>query len=305
VPLVEDVNKALDKIRAIPPAEILLTIDNKLALQDIAEAETAMLAIPPSRNILITGDNNDLIIKAAEGETALLEHVPPTWLTTMLGDPAPLKSSISISAAALATFDEQWSTTTTAFIGDTAALMDATNVVAPALINSVDDLNTTFFDGNNVGLNAGVASANSAIDRVQDENTTFFKGDVSGLLAKIAIAREQIRALTASFSGALGNADLGGPRTAMGGIFGMGPGGIARGAQVRLIGEDGPEAVVPLRRSLDRVDPSVRALSAFAQGMMPQGGISIAEGAIQVSVPNANPRLVAESVLDRIVARLN
>lgn len=43
-------------------------------------------------------------------------------------------------------------------------------------------------------------------------------------------------------------------------------GGIFTGAQTRLIGEAGPEAVVPLNRPLSQVDPSVRWLSAYAQG---------------------------------------
>lgn len=58
------------------------------------------------------------------------------------------------------------------------------------------------------------------------------------------------------------------PPTATGGTF--------AGPQKRLIGEAGPEAVVPLRRPLSQVDPSVRWLSAIAQGIgspMASGGI--------------------------------
>lgn len=51
-------------------------------------------------------------------------------------------------------------------------------------------------------------------------------------------------------------------RTASGGIF--------SGAQTRLIAEAGREAVVPLDRPLNMVDPSVRWLSAFAQGKTEQ-----------------------------------
>lgn len=51
------------------------------------------------------------------------------------------------------------------------------------------------------------------------------------------------------------------PKTAIGGIF--------NGAQTRIIGEAGPEAVVPLDRPLSAVDPSVRWLSAIAQGLKP------------------------------------
>lgn len=55
------------------------------------------------------------------------------------------------------------------------------------------------------------------------------------------------------------------PRTAIGGSF--------SGAQTRIIAEDGPEAVVPLDRDLNQVHPSVRMLSAFAQGLLPNLGV--------------------------------
>lgn len=54
-------------------------------------------------------------------------------------------------------------------------------------------------------------------------------------------------------------------------------GGMLGGPRYILAGEDGPEAIVPLRRALDRVDPSVRWLSAIAQGKTPtaaSGGIT-------------------------------
>lgn len=44
-------------------------------------------------------------------------------------------------------------------------------------------------------------------------------------------------------------------------------GAIASGPQVGIWGEAGAEALVPLDRPLNMVDPSVRALSAFAQGL--------------------------------------
>jgi methyl-accepting chemotaxis protein len=90
-------------------------------------------------------------------------------------------------------------------------------------------------------------------------------------------------------------------------------GGIHFGPTHVLMGEAGPEAIVPLRRPLSAVDPSVRALSAFAQGIgtprMAAGGvvtggksISIAEGAIQVN-GSIDPRRTAIEVVNRIVER--
>lgn len=90
------------------------------------------------------------------------------------------------------------------------------------------------------------------------------------------------------------------PRTAVGGMF--------DGAQVRMIAEDGPEAVVPLNRPLSQVDPDVRWLSAIAQGKMGGkvgGGIgsgsskTIEAGAIVVQ-GSSNPIATAVEVLDQI-----
>jgi hypothetical protein len=77
---------------------------------------------------------------------------------------------------------------------------------------------------------------------------------------------------------------------------------------MRIIGEAGPEAVVPLNRPLSQVNPAVRALSAFAQG---QGGtstgpakiVNVDSGAIVVAGVR-NPFLAANAVLDNLVTKL-
>lgn len=97
------------------------------------------------------------------------------------------------------------------------------------------------------------------------------------------------------------------PFTAVGGTFDK--------AQARIIGEAGPEAVVPLNRPLSRVDPSVRALSAFAQGIPIKGKqdsnmgtvdsrrqVTVAEGAIRVYSPDA--KYSGVQVLDQLVENL-
>ena len=76
-------------------------------------------------------------------------------------------------------------------------------------------------------------------------------------------------------------------------------GGIADRPTIGGFGEAGPEALVPLDRPLNQVNPAVRELSAFAQGKM---GPSISEGAIVINTPATNGRVIAESVLDRIVS---
>jgi hypothetical protein len=80
-------------------------------------------------------------------------------------------------------------------------------------------------------------------------------------------------------------------------------GGTFYSAQKRLIAEAGPEAVVPLARNLNLVDPSVRWLSAIAQGkMMPATGASktiSADGWTIVS-NSKEPEVVARETFDRL-----
>jgi hypothetical protein len=54
-------------------------------------------------------------------------------------------------------------------------------------------------------------------------------------------------------------------------------GGIVRGPQLLVAGEAGTEAIVPMDRDLNRVDPSVRWLSAIAQG---KGPVPMANGGV-------------------------
>lgn len=84
------------------------------------------------------------------------------------------------------------------------------------------------------------------------------------------------------------------------------------------VGEAGPEAIVPLRRPLNQVDPSVRALSAIAQGLPIPGGLggsiqstesrpsrtlTISPGAIVIQGDRA-PETTATNVVNRIAQRL-
>lgn len=88
----------------------------------------------------------------------------------------------------------------------------------------------------------------------------------------------------------------------------MASGGTLYGPTRILAGEAGPEAIVPLDRPLSQVDPSVRALSAFAQGLTPMasGGVvsrgrqvNVEAGAIVVQ-DSGDPRRTANEVLQRL-----
>lgn len=88
----------------------------------------------------------------------------------------------------------------------------------------------------------------------------------------------------------------------------MARGGVLTGPTNVLAGEAGREAFVPLDRPLSQIDPSVRALAAFAQGKphMASGGIvgasrsiTIAPGAIVVMAAE-DPAATALAVLNRV-----
>ncbi len=91
-------------------------------------------------------------------------------------------------------------------------------------------------------------------------------------------------------------------------------GGTVYGPTRALVGEAGPEAIVPLNRPLSKVDPSVRWLSAIAQGKDPAmagGGIAGAQsrtvifeaGAIVVQGAD-DPRRAALEVADEVAERI-
>jgi hypothetical protein len=87
-------------------------------------------------------------------------------------------------------------------------------------------------------------------------------------------------------------------------------GELVNGPRIRMIGEAGPEAVVPLNRPLSMVDPAVRWLSAIAQGKGPipmaSGGIVGANRTINVEQniysPQTDSRAVASEVVNHLVA---
>jgi hypothetical protein len=95
---------------------------------------------------------------------------------------------------------------------------------------------------------------------------------------------------------------IGGPGNAV-----AAAGGIAGEPTWGLWGDNGREALVPLDTPLSQVDPSVRALSALAQGKQvpgsPAGGPSIVveAGAIVVAGVSDNGQ-AADAMLDRLVA---
>jgi hypothetical protein len=83
-------------------------------------------------------------------------------------------------------------------------------------------------------------------------------------------------------------------------------GGVVYGPTRALVGEAGPEAVVPLARPLALVDPAVRALSAFAQGLtpgvQPQGIPEQRPIELTIVTPTKDPHAVALETINRLTA---
>jgi hypothetical protein len=143
----------------------------------------------------------------------------------------------------------------------------------------------------------------TAAGYVFDTKNIKLTADASDVKAAVASAKQYLATLPASkrirIAGVNG---VGGITLAAGGVFDQ--------ATPAIIGEAGREAVVPLDRPLQMVDPSVRSMSAILQSMtggrgaVPSSGprVNFSEGAIQVNLPTGDPKLAAEAVLDRLVS---
>lgn len=126
---------------------------------------------------------------------------------------------------------------------------------------------------------------------------------VSGLMAAVQRALGGVGSLSRAAGGTIGGNS--------GGSFASG--GVLSGPRRILAGEAGPEAIVPLRRPLSQVDPSVRWLSALAQGRTPamaSGGVvgggkqvTVEAGAIVVDGAR-DPLATGVEVLNRLSENL-
>lgn len=90
-------------------------------------------------------------------------------------------------------------------------------------------------------------------------------------------------------------------------VPGLAAGGLVFGPTTALIGEAGPEAVIPLTRPLSQVDPSVRDMAAQLRGQprMASGGVAGAGGPVYNVTMNvhsavADPAAVASQVMNRM-----
>jgi ABC-type transporter Mla subunit MlaD len=139
---------------------------------------------------------------------------------------------------------------------------------------------------------------------------TWFARGFESIMATIRRKIEEVRAAIANIPVIGGLVGGGGGRSGSGGSFASG--GIVSGPRRVLVGEAGPEAIVPLRRSLSQVDESVRFLSAIVQGKtgFASGGtigggktLNIQPGAIVIQ-GDRDPNRTAVGVVNRIAERI-
>ena len=137
--------------------------------------------------------------------------------------------------------------------------------------------------------------ASAVMDRLRS-----LPGDIVGLFSGLA----------GRILNAIGSIDIGslvhGPQKLLSKV-GLATGGLVLGPQFHILGEAGPEAVVPLTGPLSAVDPAVRALAAFARGggggmTSGRGGRTVDIGGITVITPTQDAAGVAQQVVNRIAA---
>jgi hypothetical protein len=240
------------------------------------------------------------------GFTTMLLTVS-VWVTntvgTFLGGTAQLIASV---IQFIGTFAANWNAGWQSFyqtlggyvrsIGALAGTLGPT--ILTAVQSGLNQLNA-WWNSFWLGLQRGVSTAWFGITSIIRGQVNTIISIVNGLLGPINAVISAFGKLTGLKAPTLKLPSL--PPTAVGGIF--------AGAQARIIGEAGPEAVVPLARDINRVSPSVRLLSAFAQGKLgapasgPSKTIQVAEGAVQVIYTGVNPEVVGTSAMDRLIAR--
>ena len=151
------------------------------------------------------------------------------------------------------------------------------------------------------GFRSALSGAKRVIDSIGDA-----LGWVADRMEDAArAARDAAAAISRIRLPDLGGFSLGGT---LANLWPFAEGGIVTGPTRALIGEDGPEAVIPLNRPLSQVDPAVRALSAIAQGRGMGGtnnsrSSAVTFGDINVVTPTRDPAAVAHEVMDDIVAQ--
>jgi hypothetical protein len=280
------VQALLDTIGKLPDTVTSkMSVDTKVALEQIKTASEQLAILGAQK----PAPTVELRTEQAEAKRKLL--ITALHFLGQLQPTPEVRAAIKSAQNSLNTINRQLGDTGRQRPTPTAAVKDAASAEIKKINTKVSDLNArrATIDVNTRG--------NAWINLLQMRN----------LVAELAAANVYI----GTSVGADGRIHIiGGGSYAAGGILNR-PTILNRWGD--LAGEAGPEAIVPLRRPLSQVDPSVRYLAAIAQGKDPSkyasGGmvntgksVTFADGAITIVSPN-NPKAVAAEFLNEMAGR--
>jgi len=282
---------------------------------------TGVLAPIPFTIGLVLGGEGPAVQAAFDNMFANLD--PPDWLTIMTAIMAPVPVAIGVAlggqagafGAALTAFFEPSpgivSGVVAAIIGPFGGL--ATRILAPA--GDWGASLTGWFSGSNgiaiaTALNIISPFGGLAVRIIGNAGSIYdaFVGWFSGLGRLAQSAADAIlapfRGLGAAITSAIGNIDV--PSPAAKGLIAGAANGIqvTRGPQLRLVGEAGPEAIVPLRRT-QILDPAVNgflkgiAADRWGTPKAKDGGTIAPQ--INLTMPTDDPEAAAMAVWNRLV----
>jgi phage-related protein len=271
-------------IGALMPA-ILQIVDAFIPLIDVI-LETVATVIPPLIEII----------------TMLIDTIMP--LMPVIGQVASLIGAVLAAAIQVVT------PILNVLIGIIRILFSVLTPIITVIIGVVQAIvqfivQTGILQGVITALTTVVNFLGDVFNNIFSGISSVVNGVISTFNRLVSIIRNAA-SIVSNFMGSVGGA--------IGGFFGFASGGLVVGPTRALVGEAGPEAIVPLKRNLSQVDPAVRGLSAIAQGKqvpsMGNGGVvgagrvvNIAEGAVRIT-GSLDPQRTAVAVLNRLAERV-
>jgi phage-related protein len=325
----------------VPLGDILVAFSETGILTAFAEALTAVLELIVLISPVLIRIGNliaallTIIGDFVEAATAFLESFFKT-VNQLFADISnnwrrPLEAFASWFTSAwdrlTSTISALWSGLMSGITTGIRAMSDFVTGVWDTLSSTVGGVVAAFV-GRVIGLwttlTGGVETAVSAIETTWGGLVSFFTGlpgkfgeALSGLVDAITApfkkaydkAKEwvdKIKGLPGSIAGGIGNA--------IGGIFGrraFAEGGLVFGPTRALIGEAGPEAVIPLNRPLSQIDPAVRAMAAQLRGMEPSSSTTTTSSSVNKTIApvfniteTGNAEVTARKVMNRLLPNL-
>lgn len=225
--------------------------------------------------------------------------------------PQPFQDGINRARTALQAFPGQVRSFISGIPGNVSALLSSLASRMPTPFqNGISAVRSRLsgFPGMVRSFVSGIPGAvSSALSGLAGAFSRPFAAAYSVVSGWVSAIRSLISGIGAAISGAASRVSSLASRAR--GLTPFASGGVVYGPTRALIGEAGREAVIPLDRPLNMVDPSVRWLSAIAQGKatpaMASGGIAggaqitVAPGAIVVQ-SNRDPAQIAQQVMDKM-----